>query len=248
MTNHELQLMAYVDGELDAETMRAVEALLAVDAEARRTVEKFRDASALLRAACAEGFYAGGAARLPPAPIRPVRAALRRFAGYAAVAVVAVFVGFGGGLVSSRWTTSDHQRLINEVAEYHAVQSQETKHLVEVPASEAADLTTWLGRRLQRHLAIPDLTPAGLHFAGGRMVVIDRTPAAALIYTRDNGPPVAICIIHTGGAATGLRIDRRGAQNLASWADGTYTYVVAGDLTPAEAQAIAESAAPQLRL
>ncbi len=136
---------------------------------------------------------------------------------------MAVAVGFGGGVVSSNLMTSERQHLVDEVAEYHAVQSRETRHLVEVPATQTDDLTTWLGRRLDRHLAVPDLTQAGLNFAGGRMVVIDRKPAATFIYTRDNGPPVAICIIKSGGTASGVRIDRRGALNLSSWTDGTYT-------------------------
>jgi len=239
--------MAYVDGELDAEAIREVEALIAADPEARRTVAKLRETAALLRAACAEGFYADGAPRAQPVPMRPVRRVFRRFASHAAVAVVAVIVGFGGGLVSSNWMVSEREHLVDEVADYHSVQSRETKHLVEVPAAEAADLTTWLGRRLARHLAVPDLTQAGLQFAGGRMVVIDSEPAAAFIYTRDGGPPVALCIVRDGGAATGVRIDRRGEQSLASWADGAYTYIVAGDLTAAEARAIAERAAPQLQ-
>jgi anti-sigma factor RsiW len=248
MTNHELQLMAYVDGELDAEAMREVEALLAADPEARHTVAKFRETAALLRAACAEGFYAGGQAHLLPVPTRPVRRAVRRYAILAAVAVVAVILGFGGGLVSSTWVTSGRQHLIDEIAEYHSVQSRETKHLVEVPASESADLTTWLGRRLDRHLEVPDLSRDGLRFAGGRMLVIDRQPVAALIYTRDDGLPVALCIARTEGTASSVRIDRRGELNLASWADGAYTYIVVGDLAAAEARAIAERAAPQLRL
>jgi len=247
MTNHELRLMAYVDGELDAEAVREVEALLAADPEARQTVAEFRETAALLRAACAEGFYADGTVRVPPVPIWPVRRAFRRYAAVAAVAIVAVIVGFGGGLLSSPWLISDHQNLIDEIAEYHSVQSQETKHLVEVPASESADLTTWLGRRLDRHLEIPDLTPAGLHFAGGRMEVIDQQPVAALIYTRDNGLPVGLCIARTPGTVSGVRIDRRGEQTIASWADGAYTYVIVGNLTVADARAIAERAAPQLR-
>jgi anti-sigma factor RsiW len=247
MTNNDLRLMAYVDGELDAEAAREVEALIAADPEARRTVAKYREAAALLRAACAEGFYADGTVRVPPAPVRPMLRAVRRFASYAAVAAIAAIIGFGGGVLSTNVATSQRQHLVDEVADYHAVQSHETKHLVEVPAAEADDLTTWLGRRLERRLAVPDLTPVGLHFAGGRMVVIDRKPVAALIYTRDSGLPVALCIIREDGTSSSVRIDRRGTQNLASWSDGTYTYIVAGDLSAAEAQAIAERAAPQLR-
>ena len=244
MANHELQLMAYVDGELDAEGVREVEALLATDAEARLTVAKFRETAALLRAACAEGFYADGTAHI--ALVRPAHRMVRRLAGYAAVAVVAVIVGFGGGLLSSGRPSSGEQVLINDVAEYHKVQSQETKHLVEVPASESADLTTWLGRRLDRHLEIPDLSPAGLHFAGGRMEVAGQQPVAALIYTRDNGLPVGLCIARTPDTTSALRIDQRDGETLASWADGAYTYIVVGDLSAAAARAIAERAAPQL--
>ncbi len=241
--------MAYVDGELDAEAAREVEALLAVDPEARRTVARFREASALLRAACAEGFYADGMAHIPPTPIGPVRRTFRRIASHAAVAIVAAIIGFGGGVVSSNlMTVSERQHLVDEVAEYHSVQSLETKHLVEVPAAETNDLTTWLGRRLERHLAVPDLTQAGLNFVGGRMVVIDRKPAATFIYTRVNGPPVALCIIRSGGTASGVRVDRRGTLNLASWTDGTYTYIIAGDLTDADVRSLAERAAPQLRI
>jgi surface antigen len=41
-------LVAYVDGELDAEQTRAVEALLAVDADARRCVRELRESAALV--------------------------------------------------------------------------------------------------------------------------------------------------------------------------------------------------------
>jgi len=78
-------------------------------------------------------------------------------------------------------------------------------------------------------------------------MVIDRKPVAAFIYTRDHGPPVAICIIRGASGAAGVRIDQRGEQNLASWSDGGYTYIVVGDLTTTDARAIAERAAPQLR-
>src|SRR5580704_16880462 len=105
MTNNDLRLMAYVDGELDAEAAREVEALIAADPEARRTVAKYREAAALLRAACAEGFYADGTVRVPPAPVRPMLRAVRRFASYAAVAAIAAIVGFGGGVLSGNVAT-----------------------------------------------------------------------------------------------------------------------------------------------
>ena len=242
---NEIRLMAYVDGELEPEAAREVEALIATDPEARRLVEQFRETATLLRAACADGFYADPMMRLPVRR-RPVVEAWRRYGNLAAVAVVALIMGFGGGMLIASWPISDREQLVNEVADYHSVLSKETKHLVEVPASQADDLKVWLGRRLERHLEVPDLSASGLQFAGGRMLVIDSKPVAEFMYTRTDGPPVALCIARLGGDATNVRIDRRGDLNLASWQDGKYTYVIAGILNPADAKAIAEHAKTQL--
>jgi anti-sigma factor RsiW len=241
----DIRLMAYVDGELSPEEAREVEALIAADPAAQRLVEQFRQTANLLRAACAETFYANPGLRLPSRG-RPLAQAWRRYGSAAAAAAVALVFGFGGGMLVSNWPISERDHLVNEIAEYHDVQSKETKHLVEVPSTEADDLKTWLGRRLERHLEVPDLTASGLRFAGGRMIVMDGKPVAEFMYTRANGPPVALCIAHTGAAAAGLRVDRRGDLHLASWQDGGYTYVVAGIMSPEEAEAVAARAKAQL--
>jgi anti-sigma factor RsiW len=241
----DIRLMAYVDGELPAEEAREVEALIERDPEAQRLVEQFRQTASLLRAACADGFYANPTLRLPPSR-RPFAGAWRRYASIAAAAVVALLFGFGGGMLAARWPTSEREHLVSEIAEYHSVQSKETKHLVEVPSAEADDLKTWLGRRIDRHLEVPDLRATGLKFAGGRMLVIDGKPVAEFMYTRANAPPVALCIARTGVETAGMRVDRYGDLHLASWVAGGYAFVIAGILTPAEAEAVAEQARAQL--
>jgi anti-sigma factor RsiW len=243
---NEIRLMAYVDGELDPKIASEVEALIATGPEARRLVELFRDTTALLRSACAEQFYADPALRLLPNR-RPLVEVSRRYSKVAAVAVIAVSVGFGGGILMTSWPVSEREQLVDEIAEYHSVQSKEAKHLVEVPSSETDDLTTWLGQRLERHLEVPDLSASGLQFAGGRMLVVNHKPVAEFLYTRLNGPPVALCIARrTGAASADVRVERREDLHLASWQEGGYTYVVAGVLSPADAQAVAERAKTQL--
>jgi anti-sigma factor RsiW len=241
----EIRLMAYVDGELGPEEAREVEALIAADPEAQRLVGQFRATANLLRSACAENFYASPALRLP-SPRPPLAHAWRRYGSIAAAAVVALFFGFGGGMLAANWPISQRDHLVDEIAEYHSVQSKETKHLVEVPSAEADDLKTWLGRRLERHLEVPDLSASGLQFAGGRMLVVDGKPVAEFMYTRASGPPVALCIARTGAEAAGVRVDRRGDLHLASWQDGGYTFVVAGIMSPEEAEAVAARAKAQL--
>jgi anti-sigma factor RsiW len=66
------------------------------------------------------------------------------------------------------------------------------------------------------------------------------------MYTRDQGLPVALCISRITGAATPLHVESRGALRLASWQDGDFAYVVAGELDESAARSIAARAAQQL--
>ena len=68
MSDRDAMLMAYVDGELDAEASREVERLMEADPEVRRAVDVFCNTAGLLQAACAEHVYAAGAKAL----LRPV--------------------------------------------------------------------------------------------------------------------------------------------------------------------------------
>lgn len=144
----DIDLMAYADGELDADAARAVEAAVAADPEARAKVEMFRHTSSLLKVACAETFYSTGYStgldhlRVPHA--WSARTVTWRRAAVAAACLAAGLAGFGGGRLASL-PPSARDALLNEVAEYHKVFSREGAHLVELPAANTAELQEWLG-------------------------------------------------------------------------------------------------------
>lgn len=264
MHDDELLFVAYVDGELDPIAMRKVEARIAADQRARDTVEMFRDTAAILRAACSEEFYrasdkasspfapslaclsgVAGAKHLIPRPdgARPL---LRYGAALAASVALAIIIFGGGAMWAGQRTMYDD--LVNEVAAYHQIYSRETRHLVEVPADQTEHLTAWLGKRLDRKLVIPDLAALGLHFAGGRMVIINNHPVGQLMYTRDQGLPVGICVTELRGAPAALSIESRGALRLAVWEDGRYVYLVVGELDVGAAQDIAARVESELKI
>jgi anti-sigma factor RsiW len=143
----------------------------AANPEAEKILVQHRQATALLRAAFAESQFANGATTAaPPAPVRIRRSAFRCWMAAAAGILIATF-GYSVGAAWPGIFLSDRSKMLTEVAEYHAIYSRETLHLVEVPASQSEHLKAWLGRQVKCNLAIPDFSAAGLTFAGGRMVV-----------------------------------------------------------------------------
>jgi len=246
MSDNDALLVAYVDGELDPDSVREVEKLLAEDPRAQQAVEIYRETSGLLRAACGDHVYAGHAERLLPAPACVLRRAPRRYGWAIGVAMAACVAGFIGGANWVGRPTSEGSAFAAEVADYHAVFAQDQKHLVEVQADRLAEITTWLGRRLERPFTVPDLTGEGLQFAGARLLAVNGRPVAQLMYTRAGGPPVALCVGKLAGAAAPIRQEQFGTQRTALWSDGSYAYIVVGELDEAALQAVARDAARQL--
>jgi anti-sigma factor RsiW len=242
-------LVAFVDGELDDATARQVEDMIACDPVARRKVEVFRQTASLLRSACGQAFYSGNA--MPPALRRARRTTPRgRLHGWALAAsiLLTAALGFGGGTMLQRGHESERSELLEEIAEYHPIYASETAHLVEVPATQGDELSAWLGERLGRRLQPPDLSAAGLHFAGGRMLVVGGRPVAQLMYTREGGSPVGLCVTRLPGERWDGDVERHGNMRLVSWGDGSFAYVVVGDLGESAAREIAKRAEAQLRI
>jgi anti-sigma factor RsiW len=179
---------------------------------------------------------------LPPIAFRvrrTVRSDLRSGRGWAIAASIAAVIMFGSGVMWGGRAPSERTDLVDEIAGYHQVYSRETTHLVEVPASQTEQLTAWLGERLDHEVNVPDLADAGLHFAGGRMLVINDRPVAELMYTRAHGLPIAVCVTRIEGKPWSMGVDQRGALRVASWAKDAYAYVVVGEIGDEQARDLA---------
>jgi anti-sigma factor RsiW len=245
MSDTDALLVAYVDGELDPETALEIEKLVAADPRMQQTLDIYRETAGLLRSACSEHVYATDAERLMPAAPCVLRRAPRRYGLALGAALAACAVGFLAGSRWSGWSPSPAAELVTEVAEYHAVFAREEKHLVEIPADRVAELTGWLGKRLEKRLTVPDLSAEGLNFVGGRMLVVNGRPVAQMMYTRAQGRPVAFCITKLEGPAAPVQQSVHDAQRTALWQDGSYAYVLVGEVEEIAMQAIAAEAARQ---
>jgi anti-sigma factor RsiW len=227
-------LVAYADGELDEAAVAEIEAYIAANPAAQRKVSIYRETASLLRAAFPESRYAKG---------RDTTVFRRawRVPGYAwavAASLAMGIIGYGAGAKWPGLIESARDRMLDEVAEYHAIYSRETVHLVEVPAAQEDHLKAWLG--------IPNFNQDGLTFAGGRLVVLDGEPVAELMYTRKTGLPIAFCILHHAGEPETITVERRGDINLATWNDGAHSYIVVGEADPQTIRDLATLARKQL--
>jgi anti-sigma factor RsiW len=253
MKDMDALLVAYADGELDEATAAEVEAYIAATPAAQRTLSVYLETAALLRAAFPESRYAVRSEAMPGSlrdgpPLIPARTRPRvtRYAWAVAASLVMGVIGYEVGAVWPDLIESDRDRMLSEVAEYHAIYSRETVHLVEVPASQSDHLKAWLGKRVNGTLIIPDFKAAGLTFAGGRLVVLDGEPVAELMYTREQGLPIAFCVLAHAGKPNPVVVERRGDVNLAAWDDGSHSYIVVGDAAPAVIRELAAQARTQL--
>ena len=263
MTDMDSLLAAYADGELDEAAAREVEAWLEANPEGQHILAIHRETTSLLRAAFSESLYARDADTLPPlarplpafspTPMAPplsrplkTRPSMAPYGWALAASILMGVMGYGAGAFWPDLLISDRDRMMTEVAEYHAVYSRETVHLVEVPAAQSDHLKMWLGKRVNRALVIPDFKEAGLTFAGGRMVVLDGAPVAELMYTREKGLPIAFCVFYRKGKPDGIVMGQRGAMHLAAWDDGSHSYIVVGEADPTTLRGLAAMAQKQL--
>jgi anti-sigma factor RsiW len=180
----------------------------------------------------------------------PGRARPRPMAPWLAVAAaVCLVVGGLGGFFAGQYQTRQDMASaaqqppswIMQVAQYHRVYAGEKRHLVEVAAAETPHIESWLGKRLEMPLVVPDLAAQGLTFQGARMLVINGEPVAQLIYTPPDGRALALCIIRSPKEDKPLTASQQEDLHLVDWRAKGYGFVVIGWESEAQMRAIAEA-------
>lgn len=260
------ELHAYADGRLPAARRAAVEAYLAAHPEAAAEVAAWRAMNADLH-------HALDPLLNEPVPQRRIPAAIQAAArrqptgGFGAprgwhalvlgVACMALGAGAGWFGRGAAQPTGTMQRFANDALVSHVVFSPESKHMVEVPADEEGHLVTWLSRRLDAQLHIPDLTPLGYRLIGGRQTVVADAPTAMLMYEGRDGVRISVQLRRMpNNRDTGFRLERLTPDNRVLqavhpaadhpppmafyWADHGLGFAVSGPLARAQLLQVAQ--------
>ena len=260
------ELHAYADGRLPASRRAAVEAYLAAHPVAAAEVAGWRKTDAQLHHALDPLLNEPVPQRRIPAEIlaaarRPTASGFGAVRGWSVVAlgVACLAIGSGAGWLGRGAVehTMPMQRFANDALVSHVVFSPESKHMVEVPADEEAHLVTWLSRRLDAQLRVPDLTSLGYRLIGGRQTVVADAPTAMLMYEGPGGTRISVQLGRMpNNRDTGFRLETLAPDNRVLqaihpavdhpppmafyWADRGLGFAVAGPLARAQLLEVAQ--------
>lgn len=224
-------LHAYADRQLEAASLRQVEAWLSAHPERRAQVEEWRSQGSALHHA-----YDRVLDQPIPARLIPVAPAPRWMDGRRAAAVclmVGAVAGFfvRGGITRDSMPTQAAASLPRQAAVAHAVFVPEVRHAVEVGADQEAHLLAWLSKRLGAELKAPQLGAAGYLLVGGRLLPGDQGEVAQFMYENADHNRLTLYVRPDApqDGETGFRYARENGIDVFYWVDARFGYALSGN-------------------
>ncbi|MEX0319493.1 MAG: anti-sigma factor [Ruegeria sp.] len=256
MTGYSDKLSAFLDGELPDVEMQVIEDALAKDPTLQAELEALMAANAMAKEQFAEILREPVPLELAAAiqnaptesPANTPRSPSRFKILTAVAAVIALAIGGAAGYFTGRTQgqqVASAPGWLTDIADYHGVYAAQSRHLVEVPASEADHIQTWLTKSVGVDVRIPDLSAEGLTFQGARLLVAVGKPVAQLMYTDADMSVVAICQIQSGTPRDGFEKLSINAFDMVTWGSQNSNFVVVGDENRGDLVEIAQLAASQ---
>ncbi|MDB5762830.1 MAG: anti-sigma factor [Herminiimonas sp.] len=242
----ELDLHAYVDGQLDAARRAEVEAHLAAHPEAAAQVHDLRAQMHALH-----GSY--DAVLNEPVPLRltntlQTRPWPRGLAAGLAWLTCGLVAGWFAHMPAPLPAPAAAVFAKDALAAY-VLYAADQRHPVEVPAEQEAHLVAWLSKRLDVPIHAPDLQPQGFSLLGGRLLPGNDGPLAQLMYQSPDGERLTLTVKHAAQqqSNTGFKVLEQNGTRVFYWIDRDYGYALSGGMDRARLLAVAHAVDGQLR-
>lgn len=221
----DLDLHAYLDGELPAERQRAVEEYLFTRPDEAERLAAWAADSEAIRSA----YDPVAQEPVPERLLRTVTRERRSRYVYAAAAAAA-FAVFGAGFGVGRLPLAGHGEdvLARAGLEAHSLYTPEKVHPIEVAADDREHLESWLSKRVGLPVAAPDLSGSGLTLLGGRLAPVNGAPGALFMYENETGERFTLLIARANGQKQPLAYHEAGDFGAYDWGGEGYGYVLAG--------------------
>jgi anti-sigma factor RsiW len=228
-------LHARIDGQLAHDRAEDVDAYLAAHPAEQARFSQYAAQQQALRQAFAEQADGPIPARLRIANLlaEQRRRRLRQLRQLAAAVGLILLGGIGGwaardltGPLSSLPPGAVARMITADAITAYRTYSVEVRHPVEVDAGQEAHLVQWLSKRLGRQLVLPDLTSAGFHLMGGRLLPAEDGPAAQFMYENGNAERVTLYLRAGVGGETAFRYHKEGGIGAFYWSDEGFGYAI----------------------
>ncbi|MCA1443684.1 anti-sigma factor [Ensifer sp. IC4062] len=241
-TVSEDELHAYVDGHLSQPERERIEAWLEGHPAPAEEVRQWQAQAAALKSHFAS--YARSedsdrtlvaTGRAAPKVGTPLRDMLRRVAAGLLIFAAGALTGlYAPAIVAPDrplQIAEEPDTLPRQAQSAFLIYASEVRHPVEVGANEQGHLATWLGKRLDYALRIPDLSAFGFSLVGGRLVPVNGKAGAMLMYEDGTGQRVTVLLgRNTENRETSFRIASHGGVETFYWIDGGIGYAVTGEV------------------
>lgn len=263
------EIHALVDGQLSPTALAALEKRLTNDPAAQLMMTQWQRQRDALRSLHQPVLAEALDATLLAAAQRTVASQQEmvqwwRWGGMAA----GVFLAFGVGWFShTAWQTewqgpASSSRLAKTMAVQdfarqaglaHAVYAPESRHPVEVTASEQEHLVQWLSKRVGKPLKVPNLAAQGYELVGGRLLPGEAGARAQFMFQNSAGTRITLYLGAVDKSANGADVRETRFQFEADgpipsfyWIDQGFGYALAGPLPRDALMKLAEAVYRQL--
>ncbi|WP_119679515.1 anti-sigma factor family protein [Indioceanicola profundi] len=181
----DLDLQAYLDGQLDPEREEELLAWLEVNPEAKERMRAIAEQNLLLRAATLDGDLRHSLRPIPAAPAAHARAlrprTLPRMAQAAAI-VLTFALGWVAHGVADHLARGGLPAYAREALQSHEAFAEPLEASIELPAGNRNDVVRWLSAKLGEPVEVPELRSMGLQLVGARLMGTEDGAGAVLIY------------------------------------------------------------------
>jgi anti-sigma factor RsiW len=249
MTDHDTELVALIDNEVEGDAKARLLARLAEDEPTRKRYDALREAGRSIALALHALLQQAPLPRLraclpPEAPkrapsVRFARIGVRDLAAGTAACLLAA--GAGAWIAWSLAPGDGNKDWRSAFEEYTNLYTNETFSALHPDAPlEAIELNA-VGARVGANLTPEGVALPGLRFTVAFMLSYKGSPLAAIAYVDAEGSPVMFCIIANEAPDAPMRSEQRGELSLASWSRGGRGYLVIGRIPEERAVAFAET-------
>jgi anti-sigma factor RsiW len=248
MSDHDAELVALIDNELDEGRRTALLARLAADDGLCQRYEELRQASVPLAACFGALLEQAPLARLRAAlPAgEPIRRPLRLFARVAfrelAAGIVIGALAAGAALwaASTLGLFDGRENWRTAIAEYTHLYTNETFSPLKPDSAQQVAQLRAVGAMVGANLTPEKLALPGLRFAWAFMLSYGGSPMGVLAYVDPLGAPVLLCILANGAPDAPTQSERRGDLSLAWWSRNGRSHLVIGHVPEERAITLAQ--------